>query len=142
MASVTEVETLTAEDEDDPEAGALRGVPPDVEVYEVNGPFFFGAADTFKHALAHIHRRPRVLVLRLRHVPALDATGLRALEDVLARTRREGTRLILSGVRDQPLAVMRRSGFLDALGEENLAPDIEAALERAGGVPRTEGALP
>src|SRR5690606_7336170 len=88
MAEVAHVRALTgviSEDEDDPvmdpaEVEALRAVPSGVEVYEVNGPFFFGAAHKFKSSLGNIQRRPAVLVLRMRNVLSLDASGLRVLE--------------------------------------------------------------
>jgi SulP family sulfate permease len=102
-----------------------------VEVFEVAGPFFFGAADKFKDALGTVEERPRVLILRLRHVLTLDATALQALENLHARTRREGTALILSGVHAQPLIVMERAGFLDLIGPENVHGNIDDALNRA-----------
>lgn len=137
MAEVTQVgyitRTLLAEEEEEEDPNAIRSryVPDGVEVFEINGPFFFGAADKFKDALNQIEKPPRVLILRMRKVLSLDATGLMALEDVLARTRREGTLLVLSGVHAQPLVVMQRSGFLDRVGEENVFGNIDDALNRA-----------
>ncbi len=139
MAEVAHVRVLTgltSEDEDDPdldpaEVAMLRAVPPGVEVYEVNGPFFFGAAHKFKSSLTNIQRRPVVLVLRMRNVLALDATGLRVLEEMAAEARRGRPALVLSGVHAQPLVVIERSGLLTALGEENVVGDLAAALARA-----------
>lgn len=123
-------------DEEEEAAGAgeeakRRTVPKGVEVFEVSGPFFFGAADKFKYTLSLIQKKPKVLILRLESVLSLDATGLRALEDVLGQTSREGTTLILSGVHAQPEQVMARSGFLDRVGIENTADNVDAALEIA-----------
>ncbi len=136
MAEVTEVGQLTGlldeeEKPDDPKALRLRKVPQGVEVYEVAGPFFFGAADKFKNALGRVLGRPKVLILRLRHVPVLDATGLQALENMHEKALREGTQLVLSGVTSQPRAAMDKSGFIRKIGAENVHDDIDSALERA-----------
>jgi SulP family sulfate permease len=135
MAEVTEVESVrdaTADEGlDDPDRLRRRSVPEGVEVFEVSGPFFFGAVDKFRLALSRVDRRPRVIVLRLRKVPALDATALRVLEDVLAQSQRQGSGLILSGVQPQPLAVLKRSGYLGRLGSDNVTADITQALARA-----------
>jgi SulP family sulfate permease len=108
-----------------------RKVPAGVEVYEVAGPFFFGAADKFKRALGTVAGRPKVLVLRLRHVPIIDATGLEALENLYKKASRGGTRLILSGVSPGVRHVMVRSGFIHRIGRNNICGDIDSALERA-----------
>jgi SulP family sulfate permease len=119
------------EDPADPGAIARRDVPDGVEVFEVYGSFFFGAATKFRDALRGVERRPRVLIVRLREVLAIDATGLRALEDLHDKTRRDGTTLILSGIHAQPLIVLERAGLLDAIGRENVFEDIDQALVRA-----------
>jgi SulP family sulfate permease len=119
------------EDPADPGAIARRHVPDSVEVFEVYGSFFFGAASKFRDALRGIERKPKVLLVRLREVLAIDATGLRALEDLVDKTRRDGTHLILSGIHAQPLLVLERAGVLDAIGRDNVFEDIDSALERA-----------
>jgi SulP family sulfate permease len=125
---------------DDPEAAAARAHPAGVEIFEVQGAFFFGAASKFKDALSEVQRRPKVLILSLREVPAIDATALRALQDLIARTEREGTRLLMSGAKGQPLVVLERSGLLDRIGRENVCPEIDAALARASQIlPATPG---
>ncbi|TLM67253.1 MAG: sulfate permease [Deltaproteobacteria bacterium] len=138
MAEVTQVGYVThmineddAEDPDDPLSLSRRKVPAGVEVFEVSGPFFFGAADKFKNAIGEIEARPRILILRMRHVLSLDATALQTLESVHARTRREQTTLILSGVHAQPLVVLERSGLLDRIGADNVHGNIDDALDRA-----------
>ncbi len=118
-------------DEDDPLSIARREIPKGVEVFEIEGALFFGAADKFKDALTQVGVRPRVLILRMRHVLVLDATALHALEDVCAQTRREGMTLVLSGVHSQPLIVMQRAGFLARVGEDNVYGNIDEALDRA-----------
>src|SRR5690606_36094508 len=133
MADVAGVRAIRPEDghEVDGVTVLLKTVPSGVEVFEVSGPFFFGAAHKFASSLSAIERRPRVLVLELRDVLALDATGLRALETLQSEAERGGPALVLSGVHAQPLVVLQKSGLLDRLGDENLAGDLPAALERA-----------
>jgi sulfate permease, SulP family len=136
MAEVTEVGSVVEEagdeDGDDPDRLRRSTVPDGIEVFEVSGPFFFGAVDKFRLALARVDRPPQVMVLRMRKVPALDATALRVLEDVLAQCRRQGTGLVLSGVQPQPSSVLRRAGYLERLGADNVTEDIARALTRAG----------
>lgn len=103
-------------------------IPPGVEVYEINGPFFFGVADRLKDTLGQFERAPRVFILRLRNVPAIDATGMHALEEFHAKCRRSGTRLVLSGLRPQPLRALRQSGLAERIGTENLAANIGDGL--------------
>lgn len=138
MADVTQVGYITSmmEDEedtsdDDPNSIKRYTVPKGVEVFEVNGPFFFGAADRFKHVLSLIVRKPKVLILRMRTVLSMDATALRALEEVYAQTQREGSRLLLAGVHAQPLFAMDRAGFLDKIGVDNVFENVNDALKRA-----------
>ena len=135
MAEVTQVKHLTAEPgADDVDSGEelARPAPKGVEVYEINGPFFFGAAATFKDTLARVAGKPKVLILRMRRVPVIDATALHALVDVVHRSRRDGTMVLLSEVQEQPLAALRGSVVLEEVGEEHLCVSFEEALQRAG----------
>ena len=138
MAEVTNISALTHEFQDpvndfetDPNAVRRRVVPAGVEVYEITGPFFFGAAETFKDRLGRIAVRPKVLILRMRHVPAIDSTGLHALRDLVHRSRHDGSLVILSDVHAQPVVALERSGTYDELGEENIHGTIDDALNRA-----------
>jgi SulP family sulfate permease len=138
MAEVANVSAITREfdetgdeGEGDPNAVRRRTVPPGVEVYEINGPFFFGAAEKFKETITEMHRTPRVLILRMRNVPAVDSTGLNALRDVVGRFRRAGARVILSDVHAQPMVAIRRSALGDELPEEDLVGNIDDALNLA-----------
>jgi SulP family sulfate permease len=137
MAEVTQVGYVTRmleeeeENPDDPLSLSRRRVPDGVEVFEVSGPFFFGAADKFKNAISAVKEKPRILILRMRHVLSLDATAMQALESVYSRTHREQTTLILSGVHAQPLIVLERSGLLDKIGADNVHGNIDDALNRA-----------
>jgi len=138
MAEMTNISALTHEFQDpvndfetDPNAVRRRVVPAGVEVYEITGPFFFGAAETFKDRLGRIAVRPKVLILRMRHVPAIDSTGLHALRDLVHRSRHDGSLVILSDVHAQPVVALERSGMYDELGEENIHGNIDDALNRA-----------
>jgi SulP family sulfate permease len=115
----------------DPGALASRTVPAGVEVYEINGPFFFGVADRLKGVLDLFEKPPRVFILRMRHVPAVDATGLYALDVFASRCRKKGTVMVLSGVQAGPMGAMEKIGFDKAVGPENICADIDSALQRA-----------
>ncbi|HET7232312.1 MAG TPA: sulfate permease [Longimicrobium sp.] len=132
MAEVTNVASITRELADGDERG-LRGdaVPRGVEVYEIDGPFFFGAAEKFRETLGTVESKPKVLVIVMDRVPAIDSTGLRALRTVVRRATKDGTRVILSGVHAQPMVALGRSDLLDELGDANLCGTIPEALEVA-----------
>lgn len=107
------------------------GIPRGVQMYAIDGPFFFGAADKFREALGQVADAPQVLVLIMRRVSAIDSTGLQALRNVIHRFRTAGTRVILVGPHAQPLAAMAKTGLLDEVGEDNVAGDIDEALTLA-----------
>jgi SulP family sulfate permease len=148
MAEVTNVTLISRELQEggsNPDhSGAIyrRKIPPGVEVYEINGPFFFGAAEKFKDTLSEVSKKPKVLIIRMRHVPAIDSTAMHALRDLVRRTRRDGTVVFFSDVHAQPLVALGRSELLDEIGEENLFGNIDEALaaaaERAERTERTE----
>ena len=102
-----------------------------MSVYEINGPFFFGAAERFKEALGQIAVRPKVLIIRMRDVSAIDSTGMHALRDVVKRCQRDGTAVLLCEVREQPLDALRDSAMAADIGLDNVLPDIDLALARA-----------
>lgn len=102
-----------------------------IEVYEITGPFFFGVADVLQDTLGTMERPPEVFVLRMREVPAVDSTGLAALEAFARRCERNGTILVLSGVRPQPLKALEKAGLVDQIGRENVHADVLSALKRA-----------
>ncbi|MDB4874113.1 MAG: sulfate transporter [Gemmatimonadetes bacterium] len=146
MAEVTDVSDVTRELDDatddgdaDPDAVSRRSIPPGVEVYEINGPFFFGAAEAFKDTLARVARKPKVLIIRMRQVHALDSTGMHALRDVVHRTRGDGTRVLLADVQRQPLAALSGSPVLEEIGPENVFGNLDDALSAAR-LDRTETA--
>lgn len=133
MAALTNVSQVTGEllDEEETDDLATPALPAGVEVYEINGPFFFGAAETFKDTLARVARKPKVLILRMRRVPVVDATGLHALTDVVLRSRGDGTLVLLTEVQPQPLQALGKSVLLEEIGEEHICPTLDAALGRA-----------
>ena len=108
-----------------------KEIPHGVLVYRIFGAFFFGAADKLESALKRLKQEPEVLILRMRKVVAMDATGLNALEDLYERLRRKRKHLVLSAPHTHPLMVMEKAGFLDRIGRENVCPHIDAALARA-----------
>lgn len=108
-----------------------KEIPKGVMVYRIFGAFFFGAADKLESALKRLKQEPDVLILRMRKVMAMDATGLNALEDLYERLRHKGKHMLLSGPHTQPLLVMDKAGFLDRIGRENVCAHIDAALDRA-----------
>ncbi|HEU4565643.1 MAG TPA: SulP family inorganic anion transporter [Gemmatimonadaceae bacterium] len=136
MSEVTNVGVIAREFtenvlETDPNSAHTRKIPRGVVVYEINGPFFFGAAETFKDTLARTMGKPRVLILRLRNVPAVDATGMRALVDVVRRSQKDGSLVLLSDVHAQPVLALGRAGILDEIGEDNIFGNVDDALNRA-----------
>jgi SulP family sulfate permease len=135
MIDVTNVgalkEELSEDDSGDPNPLTSRQVPKGVEVFEINGPFFFGVADRLKDTLSGLERPPRVFILRMRRVTAVDATGMHALDEFHDKCRKQGTRLLLSGVHAQPMFAMANFGLLDKIGEDNMFGNIDDALDRA-----------
>lgn len=117
--------------EDDPDGITYRSVYEGVEVYEVNGPFFFGVADKLKYILDVIGVLPKVFVLRMRHVPFVDATGMYALKEFYEKCHSTGTTLVLSGVQPALMKDLRKFGFVSMVGEENVFSHIDEALCRA-----------
>jgi sulfate permease, SulP family len=133
---VSDTTQITAVDERSETEGSHHSligkeVPEGVMVYRIFGSFFFGAADKLESALKRLKREPEVLILRMRKVLAMDATGLNALEDLHERLRKHNKHLILSGPHTQPLFMMMKAGFLDELGPENVCANIDLSLARA-----------
>jgi SulP family sulfate permease len=110
---------------------AGKNIPDGVVVFRVFGAFFFGAADKLETSLRDAGRLPEVLILRMRDVLALDATGLEALEDLQEKLKRDRKHLILCGPHSQPLFALMRAGFMERIGPENVCGDMESSLARA-----------
>ena len=137
MAETTQVSVLT--DEIDPatevdfEATNLEHfkIPDGCEVYEINGPFFFGIANRFEEIMGRMGRRPKVRIIRMRKVPFVDSTGMHNLENLIQMSRQDGIHVILSGVNPKVHEVLMRNGFGQLLGDDNIQPHINLALQRA-----------
>jgi len=105
-------------------------IPDGVAVYEVNGPFFFGVANKFEEQMDLLGEHPRVRIIRMRKVPFIDSTGVRNLQNLCKSAKREGTITVLSGVNEKVHGVLEKANFYELLGQENICPDIYAALAR------------
>ena len=111
-----------------------KTIPDYVRIFRIHGPFLFGATEKIAAIEDQLDHLPPIVVLRLRNMTAIDATGLKALEDVADRLHQSGRTLILCGAREQPAELMRRSEFEERVGAENICPNVEEALARAQGV--------
>lgn len=139
MSEVTAVNAVTQqlaredrEQEDVPLSHLTpSSVPVGIEVFEISGAFFFGAAEAFKETLTVVGRKPKVLIIRMRDVSLLDATGLRALRDVMRRSKAERTLVLIAEIHAQPLAALKRSPVFEELGAGQIYMTLEDALDRA-----------
>ena len=119
------------DDENDKDAIGLRRVPKKTAVFEINGPMFFGAADKFVDIVRDSKDGTKVIILRMRSVSALDATAFGTLKKIYLECKKMDITLILSHVNEQPMKVMKKNGFDELIGEDNFAPHIDEAIERA-----------
>jgi len=140
MAETTDVKVISdeinpAEEESDFQLGNLEHltIPEGVEVYEINGPYFFGAGNKFEEIMATLHRgrRPRVRIIRMRKVPFVDSTGIHNLTNLCLMSQKEGIQVVLSGVNPQVQAVLHRAKFDNLVGSDNICSHINIALDRA-----------
>lgn len=109
-----------------------KTIPENVLIYRIFGPFLFGAAEKMEDALARIDRLPKVLILELHLVTAMDATGLNVLESIVERMQQGGNHVILSGIHHQPLRMLRKAGFIEIIGRLNFCATLDDSLKRAG----------
>lgn len=135
MSDVTMVSDIsydmTEESDEDRALNQLYIMGDDILVYEVNGPMFFGAADKFMQVVDEVQDAAKVLILSMKNVPAMDATAHRALEGLYKTCKRNETKLILSGIQEQPYSVLKKAGFLDKIGEDSLCQDCKEAIDFA-----------
>ena len=137
MAETTDVKAIL--DEIDPEEDTdvkLENnehltIPKGVEVYEINGPYFFGAGNRFEEVMASFGWRPKVRIIRMRKVPFVESTGIHNLTNLCVMSKREGIEIVLSGVNPKVHGVLQHAGFYDIVGEENICSHINLALARA-----------
>ena len=106
-------------------------IPSGVEVYEINGPYFFGIATKFEEIMARLGDRPKIRIIRMRKVPFIDSTGIHNLTTLCEMSQKENIHIILSGVNEHVHAVLEKSGFYELLGKENICSNINEALEVA-----------
>lgn len=118
------------EEGEDPNAISKRQIPEGVEVYEVNGPFFFGVASSFLEMMKNIERKPKARILRMRHALTVDATAINVLRQAFKECKKKNVVFILSGVHAQPLFALDRAGLLDEIGRDNVCAHIDESLNR------------
>jgi SulP family sulfate permease len=133
IAQTTTVEPVTAEYIQEGRLHILQDkqLPQYVTILRIHGPFLFGTTDKLEEATANLNALPPVVVLRLRNMTALDATGLYALEKLAGRLKKSGRTLLLCGAREQPERLLEQAEFVEHVGRENILPHVAAALERA-----------
>ena len=131
MADVTEAHAwVDIDDEDtDPDNILLKKIPKNTRVFEINGPMFFAATDKYKYVLSD--KDIDVLCIRMRNVPAIDATGVEALMRIVKRCERHNVKVVFSHVNEQPMKVMKKAGFVEKVGKKNFCDHIDTALKRA-----------
>lgn len=130
MAEITNINLIDDADGSDV-LHEYEGVPESVEIFEINGPFFFGAADKFRDAIASFKKLPEVLILRMSAVPAVDATAVSALERLLDAAAADKTHVIFAGVNKRVFRVLDQSGIVGRVGRENILSDVPLALAQA-----------
>ncbi len=133
VANTTSVARVTGTLVEEGRLHSLQGVtiPGYAAVFRIHGPFLFGATDKLESITDHLSTLPPIIIVRLRHVPAMDASGLQALEDLADQVRLSGRTLLLCGARQQPAHLMRRAAFHEHVGHANILPHVHDALARA-----------
>ncbi len=137
MAETTDVHAVMNEIDLNEDADMERGnlehltIPEGVEVYEINGPYFFGAGNRFEDIMARYGKKPKVRIIRMRKVPFIDSTGMHNLENMCRMSQKEGITVVLSGVNPKVEDVLKRNDFEELLGEQNICNHIDLALARA-----------
>ena len=137
MSETTDVKAITEEIDLNQDAEFSTGnldhliIPQGVEVYEINGPYFFGAGNKFEEIMASFGDRPKVRIIRMRKVPFVDSTGIHNLTNPCEMSKKEGIQIVLSGVREKVNGQLEHAGFYHLIGEENICSHINLALKRA-----------
>ena len=137
MSETTDVKAITEEIDLNQDAEFSIGnldhliIPQGVEVYEINGPYFFGAGNKFEEIMASFGDRPKVRIIRMRKVPFVDSTGIHNLTNLCEMSKKEGIQIVLSGVREKVNGQLEHAGFYHLIGEENICSHINLALKRA-----------
>mgnify|MGYP005873671991 FL=1 len=138
MSETTDVHVISNEinpdDEDsDMHLGNIEHltIPKGVEVYEINGPYFFGAGNRFEEIMATLGDRPQVRIIRMRKVPFVDSTGIHNLTNLCEMSQKEGIQIVLSGVTEKVHSQLNKAGFYDIVGQDNICSHIDIAIDRA-----------
>ena len=137
MSETTDLKAITEEIDLNQDAEFSTGnldhliIPQGVEVYEINGPYFFGAGNKFEEIMASFGDRPKVRIIRMRKVPFVDSTGIHNLTNLCEMSKKEGIQIVLSGVREKVNGQLEHAGFYHLIGEENICSHINLALKRA-----------
>jgi SulP family sulfate permease len=132
MSDVSQMRIVESDDDEDHyviDENQKIILPPNVQMYEINGPFFFGAADQFIENLVQIKNHTETLIIRLRHVPVIDATALHAFKTMLKICDKKNIKVIITGLNPQPEEIFKKSGLYQQLGENNFYQLFEEALE-------------
>ena len=130
MSEETQVSGWTYQSDEEEFVDDLRPVEKEIRVFEITGPLFFGVSDMIAEDI-NVKDYTKVLVIRMRSVPAIDVTALRALKDLVARAKAKGVTVVFSHVNEQPRRMMEKADFINEVGRDNFAPNIDAALDRA-----------
>ena len=137
MSETTDIKAITEEIDLNQDGEFSTGnldhliIPQGVEVYEINGPYFFGAGNKFEEIMASFGDRPKVRIIRMRKVPFVDSTGIHNLTNLCEMSKKEGIQIVLSGVREKVNGQLEHAGFYHLIGEENICSHINLALKRA-----------
>jgi SulP family sulfate permease len=136
VANTTSVARVTGTLIEEGRLHSLQGlsIPDCVAVFRIHGPFLFGSTDKLERISDHLSTLPPIIIVRLRHVPAMDASGLQALEDLADQVRLSGRTLLLCGARQQPAHLMERAEFHEHVGHANILPNVQEALRRASAI--------
>ena len=142
MTDVTHVKSITDDlvDVSDPDPKTILKTPisDKIAIYEINGPFFFGAAGKFIDVMDQIQSHPKVLILRMRNVPSMDATGYHAFYKVYKKAKKNKTKILLSSVQEQPMKMLEKYGFVELIGRDSLCINIEEAIAKACEITKTK----
>ena len=136
MAETTQIKVIAGEIDPNEETDAEVHeehlvIPKGVEVYEINGPYFFGIASKFDDIMVNLEKRPKVRIIRMRRVPFIDSTGMHNLQNLCQMSHREGIHIVLSGVQPKVYSVLENNGFCEMLGKDHICPNINVALKKA-----------
>jgi SulP family sulfate permease len=130
MAQITHIKLIDS-DENGDYLHEYEGVPDGIEIFEINGPLFFGAVDKFRDAIVSFEKLPRVIILRMSAVPVIDITAVSTLERFIESAQAEGTRIIFAGVNKRVFKMLQRAGVVERVGIENILADVPLALAQA-----------